>query len=197
MKRLFNFIVASLVAGLLIVAPLYLAILLMLKAAASLGRLVKPFAGLLPEWLPAERLLSILLVLLICFFIGAAARTRSGRALMRSSSFVLRAHLGVRGHQKPTQRLAGRVMRLSGSRRLSRSRTPWFGFIIEDSMMAAHVLRPSARRRLPERSTCSIGNGVPGRPVHPGDQIRLSLGLGVQELVASMQRWRVFPRAWA
>jgi hypothetical protein len=56
MKRLFNFIVASLVAGLLIVAPLYLVILLMLKAAASVGRLVKPFAGLLPEWLPAERL---------------------------------------------------------------------------------------------------------------------------------------------
>jgi hypothetical protein len=67
MKRLFNFIVASLVAGLLIVAPLYLAILLMLKAAASLARLVKPVAGLLPEWLPAERLLSLLLVLLICF----------------------------------------------------------------------------------------------------------------------------------
>ena len=109
MKRLFNFIVASLVAGILIVAPLYLAVLLMLKAMASLARLVKPFAGLLPEWLPAERLLSLLLVLLICFFIGAAARTRSGRALMEKleRSFFERIP-GYAVIRSMTQRLAGK-----------------------------------------------------------------------------------------
>jgi hypothetical protein len=108
MKRLFNFIVASLVAGILIVAPLYLAVLLMLKAMASLARLVKPFAGILPEWLPAERLLSLLLVLLICFFIGAAARTRSGRgAHGEARAFVLRAYPRVRGHQKYDPAIGG------------------------------------------------------------------------------------------
>ena len=49
MKRLFNFIVASLVAGILIVAPLYLAVLLMLKAMASLARLVALRNWCLPQ----------------------------------------------------------------------------------------------------------------------------------------------------
>ena len=81
MKRLGNFIVSSLAGGLLVLVPLYLAILLLLKATASLVRFVAPLAHLLPEWLPAEDLLSLLLVLLICFLIGAALRTRSGRRM--------------------------------------------------------------------------------------------------------------------
>jgi hypothetical protein len=47
MKRIRTFIVSSIVAGFLIVVPLYLAMLLLLKAMASLAGLVRPFASLL------------------------------------------------------------------------------------------------------------------------------------------------------
>jgi uncharacterized membrane protein len=80
-KRIGSFILQAVVTGALIVAPLYLALLLLLKAAQALGTLVRPFSRLLPEWLPAEQLLSVLLVLLLLFAIGAAVRTKRGRAI--------------------------------------------------------------------------------------------------------------------
>ena len=80
MKRFRDFVITSLVGGLLVVAPLYLAILLVLKAMKSLVGPVKPFAAMLSEWLPAEDLLALLLVLVVCFLVGAALRTRAGRA---------------------------------------------------------------------------------------------------------------------
>jgi len=80
MKRFRDFVITSLVGGLLVVAPLYLAVLLVLKAMKSLVGLVKPFAALLPDWLPAEDLLALILVLVVCFLVGAALRTRAGRA---------------------------------------------------------------------------------------------------------------------
>lgn len=65
--------------GLLIIIPIYLAILLLLKGMKTVVGLVRPLALLLPEWLPAEKLLSLLFVLLICFVIGILVRTRAGR----------------------------------------------------------------------------------------------------------------------
>ena len=81
MKQNRGFFLDALIKGLLIVLPIYLAILLLLKAMQSLVKLVKPFAAMLPAWLPAERVLSLLLVLVLCFLIGAATRTRAGRAM--------------------------------------------------------------------------------------------------------------------
>ena len=65
--------------GLLVVVPIYVAVLLMMKAMASVANLVRPLSRLVPDWLPAEKLLSLLLVLLVCFLIGAAVRTRRGQ----------------------------------------------------------------------------------------------------------------------
>lgn len=79
MKRVSEFIARRLTAGVLIVAPLYLAVLLLLKAAKSMAGLVKPISSLLPKWLPADHLLSLLLVLVICFLIGVLVGTRRGR----------------------------------------------------------------------------------------------------------------------
>jgi uncharacterized membrane protein len=70
----------ALIAGVLFVLPVYLAILLLLKAAKSLGGLVKPLTRLLPEWFPAENLVSFLLVLLVCLLVGMALRTSLGQA---------------------------------------------------------------------------------------------------------------------
>ena len=67
------------VAGFLILLPVYLATLLVLKAMKSLDRLVRPVAHLLPEWFPAETAASFLLVLILCFLVGLALRTRIGQ----------------------------------------------------------------------------------------------------------------------
>jgi uncharacterized membrane protein len=79
MKKASQFVLSTLGSGLLVVVPIYLAVLLMLKAAASVAGLVRPLSKLVPDWVPAERLLSLLLVLMICFLIGVAIRTRRGR----------------------------------------------------------------------------------------------------------------------
>jgi len=81
MKFAREFLANTLVGGLLIVLPIYLAVLILLKGLRSLAALVRPLTVLLPEWLPAERLLSLGLVLGACFLIGIAVRTRAGRIL--------------------------------------------------------------------------------------------------------------------
>ena len=75
-----GFIEDVLISGLLVIIPVYLAVLLLLKAMQSLVGLVRPLAALLPDWMPAEDLLSLLLVLVLCFLVGVALRTRIGRA---------------------------------------------------------------------------------------------------------------------
>jgi uncharacterized membrane protein len=79
MKKVFAFVAKPVLGGLLVVIPIYLAILVLLKGMKTVGGLVRPFALLLPDWIPAEQVLSSLLVLMICFLIGIAVTTRAGR----------------------------------------------------------------------------------------------------------------------
>jgi len=81
MKKAIVFIAKAVLGGLLIIVPIYLAVLLLLKGMKTVVGLVRPFALLLPDWLPAEKPLSLLLVLMICFMIGVAVRTRAGRVV--------------------------------------------------------------------------------------------------------------------
>lgn len=80
MRQFGNFVVKSVVSGLLVIVPVYLAALLVGRVLQSLAGLVQPLAALLPDWLPAENLLALLLGLTICFLIGASLRTPTGRA---------------------------------------------------------------------------------------------------------------------
>ena len=81
MKKAIVFVAKAVLGGLLIIVPIYLAVLLLLKGMKSVVGLVRPFALLLPDWLPAEKALSLLLVLMLCFLIGVAVRTRAGRVV--------------------------------------------------------------------------------------------------------------------
>jgi uncharacterized membrane protein len=81
MKQAMRAVWKALIRGLLIVIPVYLAILLLLKGMKSVAKLVQPFTALLPDWVPAEKLLSLLLVLAICAVIGATVGTRIGRGV--------------------------------------------------------------------------------------------------------------------
>ena len=78
--RFDHHIVRVLLNGVLVVVPLYLVILLLLKAMSSLEDLVHPIAQLLPHWLFAGDALSLVLVLLVCLVVGFLVETRTGRA---------------------------------------------------------------------------------------------------------------------
>ena len=103
-----EFVTSTLVGGLLIVVPVYLAVLLLLKGMKSVAGLVRPFAALLPDWIPAERFFSLVLVLTICFLVGVAVRTRSGRAARERMEIAFFGRLPGYGLLRSlTQRLAG------------------------------------------------------------------------------------------
>jgi uncharacterized membrane protein len=82
-------------------------VLLLLKAIQSLAGLVRPVSMLLPEWLPAENVLSLLLVLIVCF-IGVAVRTGAGRVIReRIEKSLFERIPGYAVVRSLTQRLAG------------------------------------------------------------------------------------------
>jgi len=103
-----EFITSTVVGGLFIVVPVYLAVLLLLKGMKSVAGLVRPVAALVPDWIPAENLFSLLLVLAICFVVGSAVRTRSGRAIRERVEKTFFERLPGYGLLRSlTQRLAG------------------------------------------------------------------------------------------
>ena len=109
MKRAMEFTATSLVAGLLIVVPVYLSILLLLKAMASVAGLVRPIAALLPEWFPGEDVLALVLVLMVCFVIGVAVRTAAGQGVReRIEKSLFEKIPGYALLRSLTQQLAGK-----------------------------------------------------------------------------------------
>lgn len=105
-----EFVWSTFVLGALVAAPVYLAVLLLLKVAKSLRAVVHPLARILPEWLPAERILSVLAVFIFCFFIGLAIRTSIGRAVWgQVENSLMRRIPGYELIRSFTQRLAGKA----------------------------------------------------------------------------------------
>jgi uncharacterized membrane protein len=80
MKLAVTFATRAIITGLLVVVPIYIAVLLVLKGMKSVVGLVRPIALLLPDTIPAETILSLLLGFLICFVVGVAVRSRVGQA---------------------------------------------------------------------------------------------------------------------
>src|SRR5262245_53115400 len=132
MKLFREYVLGPLVGGLLVVIPIYLSLLLLVKAMKSLGALVRPFANLLPEWMPAENVLSLLLILFICFLIGLALRTPAGRAARSSLDRSLFERIpGYALIRSLTQRMAGKT-----------EETAWKPALveIEDALVPAFII---------------------------------------------------------
>jgi uncharacterized membrane protein len=109
MKKFWKSAGSTFFGGLLVVVPLYLSVLLLLKAMQSVVGLVRPVAMLLPEWFPAEHALSLLLVMILCFLIGAAVRTPAGRAIReRIEKSLFERIPGYALLRSLTQRIAGK-----------------------------------------------------------------------------------------
>ena len=108
MKVVRQFLANALVGGVLVVLPIYLAVLVLLKGAQSVGNLIRPFTMLLPAWLPAEHVLSLVLVLTVCFLIGVGVRMRLGTALReRMETSVFERIPGYALFRSLTQQVAG------------------------------------------------------------------------------------------
>jgi uncharacterized membrane protein len=108
MKFAREFLANVFVGGLLVVLPIYLAALVLLKGMQSVAALVRPLTALLPAWLPAQHLLSLVLVLVVCCLIGIAVRTRVGRVLReRMEKSLFERVPGYALFRSLTQRLAG------------------------------------------------------------------------------------------
>jgi uncharacterized membrane protein len=107
-------VVQPLVAGFLLIVPIYLSILLVLKAMKSLGRVVRPLARLLPQSLPAEPAFSLFLVLILCFLVGIMLRTPVGRATrVRIENSLLQKVPGYEVIRGMTRQLAGQSQEIT------------------------------------------------------------------------------------
>jgi uncharacterized membrane protein len=108
MKQGLVFMAKSLLTGFLIVVPIYLAVLLLLKAMKSVVGLVRPISLLLPEAVPAETLLSLLLVLVFCLLVGLLVRTQIGAVVRERMETTLFERIpGYALIRSLTQQLAG------------------------------------------------------------------------------------------
>ncbi|HYJ39409.1 MAG TPA: DUF502 domain-containing protein [Steroidobacteraceae bacterium] len=193
MKQLGSYLLKAIVRGALIVVPVYLAILLLLKAAKSIVGLVQPIAKLLPDWFPAADVLSILLVLIVCFLIGALVHTAMGRAAKRAiEKSVLERVPGYSLFRALGQRAAGQGVDSAWQPALIEIEDALVpGFIVEtidDNLLTVFV--PSVPT--PFAGAIYI---IERRRVHPVDvpftqaiKTISRWGSGSKELVAAMKR---------
>lgn len=79
MKTIVEFVKTTLIGGLLIVVPAYLTVLLLAKAISGIVRLLGPIVALLPAEEHFRQLMAVALVVILCFVVGAGARTGLGR----------------------------------------------------------------------------------------------------------------------
>jgi uncharacterized membrane protein len=68
----------NILSGFLVLAPIFLALLLLIHGMQAVSGIVQPIADLLPGWIPAEELLALVLVLALCFVVGLMVQTRIG-----------------------------------------------------------------------------------------------------------------------
>jgi uncharacterized membrane protein len=81
LKTVIQFIKTTLIGGLLIVLPLWVTVLLLLKAINGALVMLRPIAKLLPQSVVHENVVALGLLVLICFGVGLIIRTRPGQLL--------------------------------------------------------------------------------------------------------------------
>jgi uncharacterized membrane protein len=193
MKQTLAFVTKTTLRGLLVVVPIYLAILVLLKGMKSVAQLVRPFTALLPEWFPAEQALSLLLVLVICFLIGLGVRTRLGKvARERVEKRVFEKIPGYALFRSLTQQVAGDARQNVWKPALAE---------VEDALVPAFIIEELEDGRytvfVPSIPTPFAGTVyvLDRTRVHPLDvpfteaiKVVSRWGSGAKDLVAAMER---------
>ena len=78
MKRFLALLKSTLLGGLIVVLPAWLAVLLVLKALAHLQIFVKPIGSHLPRANAHRKIITILVLFALCFLVAVAIRTAIG-----------------------------------------------------------------------------------------------------------------------
>jgi uncharacterized membrane protein len=81
MKALTQFLKVTLVGGLLVVLPVWLSLLLLLKAISSALKLLQPIAKMVPQKVVHHDVVALCLLIAICFAVGLLIRTRFGQQI--------------------------------------------------------------------------------------------------------------------
>ena len=193
MRKLWKHGWNALLTGFLVILPIYLTVLLLLKAMKTAAGLVKPLVGLLPDWFPAQYVLSFLFVVILCFLVGLAVRTSMGQAARnRIESSVLQKIPGYTLFRSMTRQLAG-----------DSGETAWKAALveIEDALVPAFIIEElddgSFTVFVPSVPTPMAGAVyiLAAHRVHPLDvpftQVLKTVshwGSGSKDLVAAMER---------
>jgi len=193
MKKSLALVGRMLLRGFLIIVPIYLAILLLLKGMKSVMGLVRPISRLLPDWLPADQALSLLIVLVLCIVVGFAAQTRAGGAMReRLEKTFFERIPGYSLLRSLTQRVAGESRGNAWKPALVE---------IEEAFAPAFIIEDFGDGRfavfVPSIPTPLAGAVyvLEQRRVHPLDvpftqaiQVVSRWGSGAKDLVAAMER---------
>src|SRR5262245_20139072 len=81
MKTITTFVKVTLVGGMLIVLPLWVSLLLLLKAIKGVLAVLQPIAKLVPQRFVHHDVVALCLLILICFGIGLLIRTEFGKRI--------------------------------------------------------------------------------------------------------------------
>ena len=192
MKALREFAASTLLGGALVVLPLYLAILLVLKAVQSMTVLIQPLVQLLPEAIAHDKAFAVIALLALCFVVGAVIRTEAGKSLRNWLERSVLARIpGYTTVRSLTRRLAG-----------AEEGTAWQPALveIEDGLVPGFIIERLGDGRctvfVPSVPTPFAGAVyvLDGQRVHPLDvpmtQAMKAIsrwGAGSAELVAAME----------
>ena len=109
MKTLAEFTKTTLIGGVLIILPIYVAVLLLAKAVNGLMALLAPVTAQIPAGVEFRQIIAILVLIAICFVVGLVVRTgpglRAKNAFERAVLERLPGYTFLRGLAK---RLTGR-----------------------------------------------------------------------------------------
>jgi hypothetical protein len=101
MEGLRQFIGSALVGGLLVLAPIYIAVLLLLKAMQSIESPAPSVDETASGVVPAVQVVFLVLVVALCFFVGVLVRTPPGPEDSRADrAGALRQDSGVLAFQE-------------------------------------------------------------------------------------------------
>ena len=106
MQAIAEFTKTTLIGGVLVLIPIYLSVLLLLKALGGIVSLVAPITVGLPESLPLREVIAMLLLIAACFACGVAVRTGSG---LRAKNAIERGILEKIPGYSLIRGLAGRI----------------------------------------------------------------------------------------
>jgi uncharacterized membrane protein len=193
MRAIAEFTKTTLIGGVLVIIPIYLSVLLLLKAIAGVMGLVSPITEGLPATLPFREMLALLLLVAACFICGIALRTgpglRAKNALERSLLEKIPGYALIRG-------LAGRIA--------GKANEQTFAVVlaeIEDALVPAFLVEDCDDSRcaifVPSVPTPAAGSIyiIAKDRVHPVDvPFTLAVGViskwgaGASELLAGMKR---------